>query len=70
MNSLKGTLTFLMLQLFLSRPDLFNFDVIVKTHTRARLESSFKMAEKNFGVPRYLDSAGVYFDKKYLGHLQ
>ena len=58
----------------LSRPDLFNFDVIVKAQTRTRLENSFKMAEKNFGVPRYLDSAGMNVNysaslrQKLLGH--
>ena len=68
------TLTFPILHLFLSRPDLFNFDVIVKAQTRTRLENSFKMAEKNFGVPRYLDSAGMNVNysaslrQKLLGH--
>ncbi|XP_073229199.1 utrophin-like isoform X1 [Porites lutea] len=45
------------------RPDLFNFDVIVKAQTRTRLENSFKRAERNFGVPRYLDSADIDVDK-------
>ena len=42
------------------RPDLFNFDDLETTSTHARLESSFKMAEKYFGVPRYLDSSGEF----------
>jgi len=45
------------------RPDLFNFDDLETTSTHARLESSFKMAEKYFGVPRYLDSSDIDVDK-------
>lgn len=45
------------------RPDLFNFDDLETTSTHVRLESSFKMAEKYFGVPRYLDSSDIDVDK-------
>lgn len=48
------------------RPDLFNFDDLETSSTRARLEGSFKMAEKYFGVPRYLDSSGEWWDGRKL----
>lgn len=45
------------------RPELFHFDDLEKASTRARLENCFKMAEKHFGVPRYLDSHDIDVDK-------
>lgn len=45
------------------RPDLFNFDELENVPTRTRLDNSFKMAEKHFGVPRYLDSSDIDVDQ-------
>lgn len=42
------------------RPGLFDFNAIAQSSTRTRLDNSFKMAEKHFGVPRYLDSTGLW----------
>lgn len=42
------------------RPELFDFDAQQKSSVRARLDNSFKMAEKHFGVPRYLESSGLF----------
>ncbi|KAL9968901.1 hypothetical protein ACROYT_G021049 [Oculina patagonica] len=45
------------------RPELFDFDALQNSSTRARLENSFKMAEKHYGVPRYLDSSDIDVEK-------
>lgn len=42
------------------RPELFDFDAQQNSSIQARLDNSFKMAEKHFGVPRYLDSSGLF----------
>ncbi|XP_020601123.1 utrophin-like isoform X3 [Orbicella faveolata] len=44
------------------RPELFDFDAQQKSSIQARLDNSFKMAEKHFGVPRYLDSSDIDVD--------
>lgn len=44
-------------------PGLFDFNAIAQSSTRTRLDNSFKMAEKHFGVPRYLDSTDIDVEK-------
>ena len=43
---------------FCFRPDLFNFDDLLKNDNRTNLEHAFSKAEEEFNVAQLLDPAG------------